>query len=316
MKVSNQETCLIENPVTHTTSVIFTIWRLHLEMRKVMSIEGAREPFDTSLCDEHIGIYENDDAIFHGGRKGRGGLAVSQTTYNHEFYGSEASVLNTDVMSIFVQTKDATYLMCMQVFGNLDDFSTNAPLEDDKSIGCRQDFTTSELQGDREAIGTIATKKFCLQLSRVWRQIFGNHTIAVDCVRIVLASFLKALTNNKLNRHAVTLLELKQTLVNMGLIDNVWNMYPYTANRLNGNWVLAFNGESLEEKQGEMSIDDFLMTTLRDSTKVDSAFLFSVAGHQNGRIYKGFEEYSVISLETLILIIIVIAGITIANRSR
>ncbi|KAG5452981.1 hypothetical protein CSKR_110345 [Clonorchis sinensis] len=116
MKVSNQETCLIENPVTHTTSVIFTIWRLHLEIRKVMSIEG------------------------------RGGLAVSQTTYNHEFYGSEASVLNTDVMSIFVQTKDATYLMCMQVFGNLDDFSTNAPLEDDKSIGCRQDFTTSELQ--------------------------------------------------------------------------------------------------------------------------------------------------------------------------
>ncbi|KAG5452980.1 hypothetical protein CSKR_202375, partial [Clonorchis sinensis] len=70
---------------------------------------------------------------------------------------------------------------------------------------------------------------------------------------------------------------IKQTLVNMGLIDNVWNMYPFNANQLNGDWILAFNGESLEGKQGEMSIDDFLMTTLRDSTKVDPAFPFSLA---------------------------------------
>ncbi|GAA53589.1 hypothetical protein CLF_110581, partial [Clonorchis sinensis] len=63
----------------------------------------------------------------------------------------------------------------------------------------------------------------------------------------------------------------------MGLIDNVWNMYPFNANQLNGDWILAFNGESLEGKQGEMSIDDFLMTTLRDSTKVDPAFPFSLA---------------------------------------
>ncbi|TGZ47969.1 hypothetical protein CRM22_010996, partial [Opisthorchis felineus] len=70
---------------------------------------------------------------------------------------------------------------------------------------------------------------------------------------------------------------LKKTLVNMGLFDNVWNMYPSYANQLNGDWVLAFNGESLEGKQGEMSIDDFLMKTLRDSTKIDPAFAFSVA---------------------------------------
>ncbi|KER18099.1 hypothetical protein T265_16291, partial [Opisthorchis viverrini] len=61
----------------------------------------------------------------------------------------------------------------------------------------------------------------------------------------------------------------------MGLLDDVWNMYPLYANRVNGEWVLAFNGESLEGKQGEMSIDEFLMTTLRDSTKVDPAFSFS-----------------------------------------